>query len=144
MILCSDSQKNVLLTVKKMSLARIEDVGRDDFLKVNRTACYHVALLTPAALKILGLKASAKARAFSQGPHSMPEALTANLRRSPAAPWRWSEMMRGGWLGEAPGRQNARMSSPFIVKICNHISVESLIDRLPGAIRAKGQTTLST
>jgi hypothetical protein len=28
-------------------LARIEDLGRGDFVKVDCAACYHVALLTP-------------------------------------------------------------------------------------------------
>ena len=40
--------------------ARIEDLGRDDFVKVNCTACHLVALLTPEALLRVGLSPTAK------------------------------------------------------------------------------------
>ena len=40
--------------------ARIEDLGRGDFVKVDCAACHHVALLTPEALLRLGLSAGAK------------------------------------------------------------------------------------
>ena len=36
-------------------LARIEDLGRGDVVKVDCAACHHVALLTSAALLRLGL-----------------------------------------------------------------------------------------
>jgi hypothetical protein len=36
-------------------LARIEDLGRSDFVKVDCAACHHVALLTPEFLLRLGL-----------------------------------------------------------------------------------------
>ena len=36
-------------------LARIEDLGRGDFVKVDCAACHHVALLTPDFLLRLGL-----------------------------------------------------------------------------------------
>jgi ribosomal protein S27E len=38
--------------------ARIENLGRGDFLKVDCSACSHTAFLTPASLARLGLKAS--------------------------------------------------------------------------------------
>jgi hypothetical protein len=41
-------------------LARIEDLGRSDFVKVDCAICHHVALLTPAALLNLGLSPHAK------------------------------------------------------------------------------------
>ena len=36
--------------------ARIEDLGRGDFVKVDCAACGHMALLTPAFLARLGLE----------------------------------------------------------------------------------------
>jgi hypothetical protein len=36
-------------------LARIEDLGRSDFVKVDWAACHHVALLSPEFLLRLGL-----------------------------------------------------------------------------------------
>ena len=41
-------------------LARIEDLGRGDFVKVDCSACHHVALLTPDFLLRLGLSPAAK------------------------------------------------------------------------------------
>ena len=41
-------------------LARIEDLRRSDFVKVDCAACHHVALLTSAALLKLGLSPHAK------------------------------------------------------------------------------------
>jgi hypothetical protein len=40
--------------------ARIEDLGRGDFVKIDCAACHHVALLTPEALRGLGLPRTAK------------------------------------------------------------------------------------
>jgi hypothetical protein len=40
--------------------ARIEDLGRGDFVKVDCTACHHVALVTPEVLERLGLSPAAK------------------------------------------------------------------------------------
>jgi hypothetical protein len=42
-------------------LARIEDLGRGDLIKIDCAACHHVALLTPGALLKLGLDPRAKA-----------------------------------------------------------------------------------
>ena len=41
-------------------LARIEDLGRGDVVKVDCAACHHVALLTPDSLLKLGLSPNAK------------------------------------------------------------------------------------
>jgi len=41
-------------------LARIEDLGRGDLVKVDCAACHHVALLTPEFMRLLGLSARAK------------------------------------------------------------------------------------
>jgi hypothetical protein len=41
-------------------LARIEDLGRGDFVKIDRAGCHPVALVTPAALLKLGLSPAAK------------------------------------------------------------------------------------
>ena len=41
-------------------LARIEDLGRGDLLRVYYAACHHVALLTPEFLLRLGLSPEAK------------------------------------------------------------------------------------
>ena len=41
-------------------LARIEDLGRGDLLRVDCAACHHVALLTPTAFLRLGRSASIK------------------------------------------------------------------------------------
>jgi hypothetical protein len=41
-------------------LARIEDLGRGDLVKVDCAACHHVALLTPGALLKLGLSLQTK------------------------------------------------------------------------------------
>jgi hypothetical protein len=38
-----------------LHLARIEDLGHGDFVKVDCAACHHVALLTPVFLLKLGL-----------------------------------------------------------------------------------------
>jgi hypothetical protein len=43
-----------------LCLARIEDLGRGDLVKVDRAACHHVALLTPDFLLRLGLSLQAK------------------------------------------------------------------------------------
>lgn len=40
--------------------ARIEDLGPGDFVKVDCTACHHVALLTPEALLRAGPSTGAK------------------------------------------------------------------------------------
>jgi hypothetical protein len=40
--------------MQPLYLARIEDLGRSDFVKVDCAACHHVALLTPEALLKLG------------------------------------------------------------------------------------------
>jgi len=40
--------------------ARIEDLGRSDFVKVDCAACHHVALLAPEGLERLGLSPAAK------------------------------------------------------------------------------------
>ena len=41
-------------------LARIEDLGRGDVVKIDCAACHHVALLTAGALLKLGLSPGAK------------------------------------------------------------------------------------
>jgi len=41
--------------MQPLYLARIEDLGRGDFVKIDCAACHHVALLTPEALLKLGL-----------------------------------------------------------------------------------------
>ena len=41
-------------------LARIEDLGRGDLLRIDCAACHHVALLTPESLLRLGLSPQAK------------------------------------------------------------------------------------
>ena len=41
-------------------LARIEDLGRGDLLRVDCAACHHVALLTRESLLRLGLSPQAK------------------------------------------------------------------------------------
>jgi hypothetical protein len=43
-----------------VELARIEDLGRGDFVKVDCVACHHVALLTLEFLLRLGLSPQAK------------------------------------------------------------------------------------
>jgi hypothetical protein len=40
--------------------ARIEDLGQGDFVKVDCTACHHVALLTPEFLLRIGLSPGTK------------------------------------------------------------------------------------
>jgi ribosomal protein S27E len=42
--------------------ARIEDLGRSDFVKVDCAACHHVALLTADFLLRLGLKERVRCR----------------------------------------------------------------------------------
>jgi hypothetical protein len=41
-------------------VARIEDLGQGDFVKVDCEACHHIALLTPEALLRVGLSRAAK------------------------------------------------------------------------------------
>jgi hypothetical protein len=41
-------------------VARIEDLGRGDLVKVDCAACHHVALLTPVFLRWLGLSPQVK------------------------------------------------------------------------------------
>jgi hypothetical protein len=43
-----------------LCLARIEDLGQGDFVKVDCAACHHVALLTPDFLLLLGISPQAK------------------------------------------------------------------------------------
>jgi ribosomal protein S27E len=44
----------------RLYAARIEDLGRGDFVKVDCAACHHIALLTPEALLRIGLSPAAK------------------------------------------------------------------------------------
>jgi ribosomal protein S27E len=46
--------------MQPLYLARIEDLGRGDFVKVDCAACHNVALLTPEALLKLGLRPAVK------------------------------------------------------------------------------------
>ena len=46
--------------MQPLYLARIEDLRQSDFVKVDCTACHHVALLTPGALLKLGLSPDTK------------------------------------------------------------------------------------
>jgi ribosomal protein S27E len=46
--------------MQPLYLARIEDLGRGDLVKVDCVACHHVALLTPEFLLRLGLDPRAK------------------------------------------------------------------------------------
>jgi ribosomal protein S27E len=46
--------------MQPLYLARIEDLGRSDFVKVDCAACYHVALLTHDFLLRLGLSPHTK------------------------------------------------------------------------------------
>jgi hypothetical protein len=46
--------------MQPLYLARIEDLGQGDFVKIHCAACHPVALLTPAALLTLGLSPAAK------------------------------------------------------------------------------------
>jgi hypothetical protein len=46
--------------MQALYLARIEDLGRGDLVKVDCAACHHVALLTPDFLLRLGLSPAAK------------------------------------------------------------------------------------
>jgi hypothetical protein len=46
--------------MQPLYLARIEDLGRGDLVKVDCAACHHVALLTPEFLLRLGLSPHAK------------------------------------------------------------------------------------
>jgi ribosomal protein S27E len=46
--------------MQPLYLARIEDLGRGDLVKVDCAACHHVALLTPEFLVRLGLSPQAK------------------------------------------------------------------------------------
>ncbi len=46
--------------MQPLYLARIEDLGRGDFVKVDCAACHHVALLTRDFLLRLGLSRHAK------------------------------------------------------------------------------------
>jgi hypothetical protein len=48
------------MSIRREDLARIEDLGRGDVVRVDCAACHHVALLTPAFLLRLGLSPSAK------------------------------------------------------------------------------------
>jgi hypothetical protein len=46
--------------MQPLYLARIEDLGRRDLVRVDCAACHHVALLTPEFLLQLGLSTQAK------------------------------------------------------------------------------------
>jgi ribosomal protein S27E len=46
--------------MQPLYLARIEDLGRSDFVKVDCAACHHVALLAPVFLLKLGLSPQTK------------------------------------------------------------------------------------
>jgi ribosomal protein S27E len=46
--------------MQPLYVARIEDLGQSDFVKVDCAACHHVALLTPVFLLKLGLSPHAK------------------------------------------------------------------------------------
>jgi ribosomal protein S27E len=46
--------------MQPLYLARIEDLGRGDLVKVDCAACHHVALLTPEFLLRLGLNPRSK------------------------------------------------------------------------------------
>ena len=46
--------------MQPLYLARIEDLGQGDFVKVDCVGCHHVALLTQRALLKLGLSPAGK------------------------------------------------------------------------------------
>jgi hypothetical protein len=46
--------------MQSLYLARIEELGQGDFVKVDRVGCHHVALLTQRALLKLGLNSATK------------------------------------------------------------------------------------
>jgi hypothetical protein len=54
--------------MQPLYLARIEDLGRGDLIKVDCVACHHVALLAPDFLLRLGLSPETKARPQRAGP----------------------------------------------------------------------------
>jgi len=51
---------------------RIEDLGLGDFVKVDCSACHHVALLTPEALARVGLQPAAKGARPQKGRLRVP------------------------------------------------------------------------
>jgi hypothetical protein len=53
--------------MQPLYLARIEDLGQSDFMKVDCAASHHVALLTPAALVKLGLSHAARMLGLDSG-----------------------------------------------------------------------------
>ena len=67
-------------------LARIEDLGRGDLLRVDCAACHHVAPLTPEFLLRLGLSPHAKVLDFNYyllepKYYAVADALPAGTRR---------------------------------------------------------------
>jgi hypothetical protein len=49
-------------------LAKIEDLGQGDFVKVDCPTCHHVALLTPGSLLKLGLNPATKVSTAGHAP----------------------------------------------------------------------------
>ena len=81
-------------------LARIEDLGRGDFVKVECSACHHVTLLTPDFLlrlglsphvKVLDLKQRVRCRGFGARGRAVVSIKWRRVSRCiPAAVrWRW-------------------------------------------------------
>jgi hypothetical protein len=92
--------------MQPLYLARIEDLGRGDFVRVDRTACHHVALLTPEFLLRLGLSPWAKvldlkARVRCRGCGARGQAVVsisghARVREPALAAIPWRYRRRGG------------------------------------------------
>jgi hypothetical protein len=80
--------------------ARIEDLGRGDFVKVDCAACYHVALLTPEALLRIGLSPAAKVldlkgRLRCRGCERKGRAVV-SIKMAGAGAWGWSPIAMDG------------------------------------------------
>jgi hypothetical protein len=72
--------------MQPLYLARIEDLGRGDFVKVNCAGCHHVALLTPVALLKLGLGSQAKGLKLKKRQQSRGEHLPRGLSQAITGP----------------------------------------------------------
>jgi hypothetical protein len=64
---CSDFEQTAnTVEMIRLYAARIDDLGPGDFVKVNRGACSHTALLSTAFLSLLGLSPRGKVCSISR------------------------------------------------------------------------------
>jgi hypothetical protein len=95
-------------------VARIEDLGPGDFVKVDCAGCHHVALLTPEALLRVGLSPAAKVLDLKG--RLRCRGCIGKLRAESSAPAPAVALWLGRWN---PHSRNNQSYASKILRFCN-------------------------